>query len=266
MRPVLFHIGGSPVYSYGVFLFIAFLVGTLIGVYLLGRRGVPSSSVYLLAAALAFSALIGARVFYVFGHLSDFSGNWVSAFDINTRGMVFYGGVLFALPVGIVVVKRMKIDTGVVASAAGLALFPSIAIARIGCFLNGCCGGKPSGLPWAVTFPGATQAVHPTQLYEAVLNLAAFALLLVAGRYLRRGWDLFLLAFAEYAAIRFVMEFFRFHPSGGASVFFQALSAVIFAVAIGILWYRHRKGSEPESPPVTGQELEPDAPRKERIP
>jgi phosphatidylglycerol:prolipoprotein diacylglycerol transferase len=242
MRPILFHLGGSPVYSYGVMLFVAFMVGTFIGVYVLGKRGVPSTSVYLLAAALALSALVGARLFYVFGHLKDFSGNWGKLLDLSTIGMVFYGGLLLAIPVGYLVVRKLKMNPGQVANAAGLALFPAIAIARIGCFLNGCCGGKPSGLPWAVTFPGATQAVHPTQIYEGLLDLFAFALLLLASRYMDRGWDLFLLALAAYAAIRFVMEFFRVHTTSGAAVFFQALSVAIFAVALGIFWYRRRGG------------------------
>lgn len=246
MRQVLFYIGGSPVYSYGVMLFIAFMVGTLIGVYYLGKRGVPSHYVYLLAAALALSALIGARVFYIFGHWGDFAGNWGAVFDLNTRGMVFYGGLLFAIPVGYLIVRRMKIEPGMVANAAGIALLPAIAIARVGCFLNGCCGGKPSNLPWAVTFPGSAQAVHPTQLYEALLDLAAFALLLVASRYFKRGWDLFLLALASYSAIRFFLEFFRFHATPGAGAFFQALSAVMFAVSVGLLIIRHRGGSAPE--------------------
>jgi len=237
LHPILFHVGASAVYSYGVMLFVAFITGTMIGVYLLGKRGVNSSSVYLLAAALALASLVGARLFYVLGHLNEF--RWASLLDLNTHGMVFYGGLLLAIPVGVVVVRKWKVPTGVVANAAALALFPAIAIARVGCFLNGCCYGKPSGLPWAVIFPGVGR-VHPTQIYEAILDILAFALILVLSRYLDGEWDLFLVALAAYGTIRFVMEFFRAHDATGAGIFFQLLSLAIVAVSIGALFYRRR--------------------------
>ena len=237
MHPILFHIGGSAVTSYGFMLLIAFITGTIIVVHLLDKRGVSSSSVYLLAAALTLASLFGARLFYLLGHLNEFT--WASLFDLNTRGMVFYGGLLVAIPVGIVVVRKWKVPTGVVANATALALFPAIAIARVGCFLNGCCYGKPSGLPWAVSFPG-TGPVHPTQIYELILDILAFALILVLSRYLDREWDLFLVALAVYGAIRFAMEFLRAHDASGAGIFFQLLSLAIVAVSLGILFYRRR--------------------------
>ncbi len=157
------------------------------------------------------------------------------------RGWFFTGGLLVGLPVTYGAVKMMKLPAGAVADAIGLALPLGIAIARIGCFLNGCCYGKPSGLPWAVTFPGTTTPVHPTQLYEMILDLALFAFLLWARKYLKRDWDLFLLSVASYAVIRFFMEFFSAHTDSSAGLFFQLLSAAIFIVAVGLLLYRRQK-------------------------
>ncbi len=125
--------------------------------------------------------------------------------------------------------------------AVGLAMPLSLAIARVGCFLNGCCGGKPSGLPWAVTFPGTTTAVHPTQLYELVLDLAAFVFLFWVKKRVRRDWDLFLLSLASYGLIRFVVEFFRYHAGSNAAIFFQTLSAAIFVFSLALFFYRERK-------------------------
>ena len=80
---------------------------------------------------------------------------------------------------------------------------------RLGCFLNGCCGGKECHLPWAVHFPGHEEATHPTQLYEAAFDFALFAYL----------WSLFgragvtgrqtALYFIAYAVGRFCIEFWR---------------------------------------------------------
>ncbi len=228
MRPVLFHIGGFAVYSYGVMLLAAFLAGVFVARGELKRRGLDGSSIYLIAAVAAITGVIGARIFYVLGNLEYFYGNWGQLLDLNMRGLVYYGGLALAVPSCILLVWRMKLPLGAVADAVGLAMPLSLAIARVGCFLNGCCGGKPSGLPWAVTFPGSATAVHPAQLYEMVLDLAAFAFLLWIRKRLRRDWDLFLLSLAGYGLIRFVMEFYRAHADPNAAIFFQIVSMLLF--------------------------------------
>jgi len=239
MHPILFHIGDFPIYSYGVMFFLAFAAAILLVRYRLSRYGVEPSSIYLLAALMAITGVIGARIFYVIGHFSEYSSNWGRLFDVNTAGMVFYGGLLFCIPVGIMAVKRMRLPLGKLADAVGLALPLSLAIARVGCFLNGCCGGKPTDLPWAVTFPGSLSAVHPTQVYEMILDLSVFFALLLISKRLTKDGDLLLLSIAAYGIIRFVMEFFRAHSNPMAAPFFQALSAAIVAVTAGILLYRH---------------------------
>ena len=83
--------------------------------------------------------------------------------------------------------------------------------------------------------------VHPTQLYELILDLLAFALLLLVRKFLSRDWDLFLFSVTSYAAIRFFMEFYRAHTESGAGLFFQLLSVAIFIVAAGLLLYRRQK-------------------------
>ena len=236
MRPVLFQIGSFKVYSYAVMMFIAFVFGAFFVRYVLKKRGVEPSSVYLIFAVMAISSLIGGRLFYLIGHW-----DWHNVFDLNTMGMVFYGGLLVGLPVTYAVIKKMKLPTGAVLDAIGLGLPLGIAIARIGCFLNGCCYGKPSGLPWAVTFPGTWTPVHPTQLYEMILDLVIFAFLLWVRRYLTRDGDLFIMSIASYAVVRFFMEFFRAHTDPSAGLFFQLLSVAIFIVAVGLLLYRRRK-------------------------
>ncbi|WP_287154184.1 prolipoprotein diacylglyceryl transferase family protein [Candidatus Solincola tengchongensis] len=241
MRPVLFHIGSYPVYSYGAFLFLAFLAGVMVAGRELGRRGEDASAIYPVGAVAAFSGVLGARLFYVLGHWGEFSGDWSSIFDLNMRGLVFYGGLALALPACVLIVRRMGLAAGKVADAVGLTLPLSLAVARVGCFLNGCCGGKPSGLPWAVTFPGTSTAVHPTQLYELLLDLAFFFLLLRWRKRVVRDWDLFLLAVGGYGAIRLFNEFFRYHSRSSAGVFFQAVSATVMVLSLATVWYRERR-------------------------
>jgi len=238
MHPVLFRIGSFPVYSYGVMLFVALIAGVVVAGREFTKKGLERAPLYTLVAVIALAGLVGSRVFYVLGHFSEFSGRWSSVFDINTVGLVYYGGLLFAFPAALVTIKILKMPTGTVVGAIGLAIPLSLGIARFGCFLNGCCGGKPSALPWAVTFPGTATSVHPTQLYEAILDLALFAALLFVGTRFLEGWDLLLASLAGYALIRFFMEFFRQHSNPRAGLFFQLLSAAIFLACAGTLVYR----------------------------
>ncbi|MDI7251665.1 prolipoprotein diacylglyceryl transferase [Candidatus Solincola sp.] len=247
MRPVLFHIGSFPVYSYGVFLFLAFLAGVLVAGRELRRKRLDGSAIYPVGAVAAVSGVLGARLFYVLGHWREFSPDWLSAFDLNMRGLVFYGGLALAVPACALTVRRMGLPAGKVADAVGLTLPLSLAVARVGCFLNGCCGGKPSRLPWAVTFPGSSTAVHPTQLYELLLDLALFFFLLRLRKSVAGDWDLFLLAVGGYGVVRFLNEFFRYHAESSAGIFFQVTSVAAAVIFLSLVWYRERRARrEPE--------------------
>lgn len=96
---------------------------------------------------------------------------------------------------------------------AGIAL--GYSFARIGCFLNGCCHGVPTDLPWAVTFPvtGACTTpdvpVHPTQLYASALSFLIFAVLVYLKPRVKRPGHLFLGYLMLYSVMRFGVEFTR---------------------------------------------------------
>lgn len=246
MRPVLFHIGSYPIYSYGVMLFLAFLTGIIVARYELDRRGQDGTAIYMIGAVAAIAGIVGARLFYVIGHWGDmFSHHLGSIFDFNMRGLVYYGGLFLAIPLCMLVVRRMKLPLGPVADSVGLVLPLGMAIARVGCFLNGCCGGKPTTMPWGITFPGDIGPVHPTQLYELILDLIAFAFLLTMRKRLRRDWDLFLLSLAAYGLIRFTLEFFRYHAQGAAEPFFQGVSLAMAVAAFTIFIVRERRAKAP---------------------
>jgi phosphatidylglycerol:prolipoprotein diacylglycerol transferase len=103
-----------------------------------------------------------------------------------------------------------------------------LALTRIGCFLNGCCFGKPCSLPWGIQFPldspaGSTLPgvrLHPTQLYSSLFDGALVAVLLLAERKKRPDGFLFSLFFMLYGLFRFFIDFVRYYEP---SVRFGAL-------------------------------------------
>ena len=107
-------------------------------------------------------------------------------------GLVFYGGVIFALPTVIWYAKKKGLPLWQTADIWAPSIAIGHAIGRLGCFCAGCCYGRPAeGLPWAVTFTNPNSLailgtpLHPTQLYESALELMNFLILMT----LRRSSD-----------------------------------------------------------------------------
>ncbi len=249
MKPELFKIGSLTVHSYGFFLALAFIVGMLVSYWYLRRKFVDAYVVFELVLGAAIGGIIGARIFYVVGHWSEFSSHWWEAFRFwNVQGLVFYGGLIFGILGAIVVVRVRKLSIGVVLDSGGLAVPAALAVARVGCFLNGCCFGKSTGLPWGVTFPLSTQVtmgmpvnpVHPTQIYELAMDLAIFLILLATYKKFRYRGEIMIAFVMLYAVARFINEFFRYHTAADANLFFQLVSLGAFAAGGIVLHFRAR--------------------------
>jgi len=195
VHPILFHIGSYPVASYGLALTLGFAAGIALALRRARARGLPEAPILdaLLVAILA--SLLGARLLWAITHPEAFrppQGTLVDLWnpfqangDFRIVGLSMLGGVVLAAA-GVLATLRWR---GVPVLPAADVLAPSVllgeAITRVGCFLNGCCYGNPSSLPWAVHFPPGSEAtralgavaVHPTQLYTVLLSLAGFWLL-----------------------------------------------------------------------------------------
>jgi len=142
--------------------------------------------------------------------------------------------------------------------APGIAL--GHAFGRLGCFAAGCCWGKETHVPWAVKFTNPLANIlvgtplnvplHPTQIYEFLVEIINFAILWWMLKHKRFegqviGAYLFLYGFA-----RFFLEFLRADPERG-SVFGGALTgvqliSVCLVIAGGILWLRRSQLRQPQ--------------------
>lgn len=107
---------------------------------------------------------------------------------VQKGGLVYYGGLLGGILGGIIFSKIKKIPILRLLDVLAIGLPVGHFFGRIGCFMNGCCYGKETMLPWAVHFPSPHETfgkgVHPTELYRAILNLALFFYLI---RYYKKG-------------------------------------------------------------------------------
>ncbi len=236
MRPVLFHIGPLPLYSFGFVISL----GLILALYLMSRRskrtGFPlnddASDLVFITVAAGF---LGARIQYIFQNADWYLEHPLKIFAIWEGGLIFYGGMISSLIVLAICMRAKKIPF-----LKGLDfLMPYVAMVhafgRIGCFFNGCCYGKVCDLPWAVRFPGLESAIHPTQLYEAVFDFLLFIFLNKRYETKRFEGEISCLYFVIYPAGRFIIEFFRTEPSWMFFSWNQWISLATFAVA-GIIY------------------------------
>ncbi len=211
MRPVLFWIGRVPVYSYAVFSALGLVVGFAWAWQEFRRQQLPLQWLWRLIPSVALCALLGARLLHVAAHWSDY--NSLHALIWRWRpGMSFHGAMLGSIAGVWWAAKRFNMPTMLLLDTFAPAAPLGHAVGRMGCFLNGCCYGKPTSMPWAIrnrnrVFCPDDLPRHPTQLYEALGLLGLFALL---SRWKsHRIGERFFLWLGGYCALRFLTEFWR---------------------------------------------------------
>lgn len=210
MHRILFHIGNFPVYSYGAMISLAVLVVAIFMSRDSSREGIDPD--YALEAIIfaVVGGLLGARILYVILNWENFRGRWQDIFFARFEGLTFYGAFLGGLLALLLWSRWRKIDFLKFTDLAAPYLALGYAFGRIGCFLNGCCYGRVSTVPWAVVIPAVDSFPrHPVQLYAAGGAVVIFIILKTLQRY--RPYDGFnLLALcASYGMLRFITEFFR---------------------------------------------------------
>jgi phosphatidylglycerol:prolipoprotein diacylglycerol transferase len=160
MHPELFRIPFTPltVKSYGLMLVIGFLAAAHI-IRRLSRNITPDPQMITNASLYCLiSGVIGARLFYVIHYYDSFKGNLIRVFAIWEGGLELLGGVLGAILVIVLYLRYHKLPIRQYLDILLIGLMLTLSFGRIGCFLNGCCFGKPAEVPWAVRFPYGSYA------------------------------------------------------------------------------------------------------------
>ena len=155
MCPELFEIPFIHVTVKGFGLMI--VIGFLMGAWLVGRlsRSItsdPQQTTNIVLYALV-SGLIGARLFFAVHYFEKFREHPLEFFYIWQGGLEFYGGVVVAIPVIIFYLRRHKLPIRRTFDILAIGLMLGVAFGRLGCFMNSCCYGKPTDLPWGIRFP-----------------------------------------------------------------------------------------------------------------
>jgi len=257
--------------SYTVFLALAFLMGVLLPVRRNYLRPDPYPITPIGGIWVFFGAMFGARLYWIIQY--DSLSNIARSIYLLEGGLVFFGGLIGGTIGAILYLKLVRAPILPVGDLVIPYLALAHGVARIGCFLNGCCWGGVATVPWAVQYPKSqyqayrqhleqgfispdspfSAHVHPTQLYSTVGLILLFFVLRFFYKRPHFTGQVLLFYPMLYGALRFTTEFFRGDSARPFLAFTasQTVALLMFLIALGIylllkasVW----QGPAPESP------------------
>lgn len=254
---MLFRWGALKVYSYGVMVALAILVATTGLAREFRRRGYAEEAAFDLAVIAVLAGLAGARLYYVVFYAWEwFRLHPLSILDLRSGGLVFFGAILGGMVGFVVAVKWKKLPPWSAADMVAPYLALAYAVGRVGCFLNGCCYGRPTTLPLGVVFPSVDSLPrHPTQLYSVLAGLILYVVLRRLLRARRFEGQVILAYLGGYSLLRIAIEFLRENLVVWHGLTMAQVTALAVLLAVAPL-YAWRKDYPPPVEPATGKEGE----------
>ncbi len=214
-----------PIYSYGVMLGTSLMVGWLLAMRLAKQDGIGQEAAAAIYMWSAIWSIIGSRVLW---WITTPTVPLLEIIFINRGGLVAYGGMIGGFLASWYGCHKRGIPLLRWADVAAPSVVLGTAITRVGCLLFGCDFGRRSDVPWAISFPKGSPAwnhhvedfrlardaawsypVHPTQIYESLVGLSLFALLMLLRRYRRFSGQVFLGWVFGYGILRSIIEIYR---------------------------------------------------------
>jgi len=201
---------------------LSFAVGILLALRRGRRRGFDPTAIADLSIVILIASIVGARLLYILPYWDEFAAHPARIFAVWRGGLTMYGGLVAAVAASAVFLVKKRMPFWDVSDVVAPSIALGLALTRIGCFLNGCCFGLPTTVPWGVRFPPHSMAgsefygihLHPTQLYDSLVGFVLLGILLVTERLGRlRNGRLFLLFVGLYGVSRFFMDQVRFYES-----------------------------------------------------
>ena len=255
MHKIAFEIGHVTVTWYGIFVVAGFMAGLWTASRRALLRQIHPDTIFDLGPWLLLGAIVGARTCFVITYWQEeFAGRPLyEIFMVQRGGIVYYGGLIGASVACIIFARIKKLPLWRLADV----LAPSIALGsffgRWGCLMNGCCYGLPTKMPWGIQFPVGHETypnyVHPTEIYDSLLNLGLYVFLAWVFRLRKFDGFVFGLYLICYAILRSFVELFRgdygpehyWHGMTPA----QLVSIGTIIAGLLLLWIQSRRAPPP---------------------
>ena len=267
MYPKLISVGSFFIPTYGVLVAIAFLTALFLASRLATRAGLDKERITNLGIYCALMGLLGAKLLMIAFDWNRLPASEIFSLATLQAAGVFHGGLIAAILFAVVYTRRFQMPWLHTADVFAPGIAIGHAIGRMGCFMAGCCYGKVCDRPWAVTFTNTEansmsntplfQPLHPTQLYEAAAEVLVFAALMWMWRKPHRPGQIIGAYLILSSALRFWIEFYRFHeqalPFNLPFSLTQWISLALIAAGAMVLLYAKPRAVLPQ-PVKTGNE------------
>ncbi len=246
MYPVLVTFGGWQLWSYGVFVAVAFALGLAVAMREARLAGEDPQRVLDLAFFVVVAAVVGAKVGFAITQ-GEAAGGPLRA--LWQGGLSFPGGLVAAGAVAAWYLRRHRLSPMRLSDLAAPAVLLGLAVGDLGCLAAGCEYGRPTSLPVGIVFRDPRGLaptgvpLHPTQLYSSAWSLVLLvtALWVRSRPAARRPGQLMLLALSGLALGWFANDFFRGDPRPMLlAPYLSAAQPVELAVGLAALalWWR----------------------------
>jgi phosphatidylglycerol---prolipoprotein diacylglyceryl transferase len=260
MFPTLVKFHNFEITTFGLMMFLAFLVAGWVLTLGFRRYALSDDHASSIVMYAAIGGIVGAKIYYA-----------ILFHDVHLlfdrAGLVWYGGLIGGTLACSAYIKLKKLDYFTVTDAASPALAIGYALGRIGCFLVGDDYGRPTGAWYGVAFPKGSPPttadslrtfgvsvdpalpgdtvlrVHPTQLYESAAAFVMFAILWIASRKPHRKGRIFGLFLILAGIERFLVEIVRAKDDRflGPFTVAQLISVILVVCGVSLVAYAQRR-------------------------
>ncbi|MBI5178252.1 MAG: prolipoprotein diacylglyceryl transferase [Nitrospinae bacterium] len=247
MLPVLFKVGPLTLHTYGLLAAVGLFTGVFLAARRAGHEGVDKDIVADLGFYLVLAAIIGSRLLYVVVEYKTYLAEPLRIFKIWEGGLVFFGGVMAAVPTGWWFVRKHNLDFWKMADIFAPYLALAHAIGRLGCLAAGCCYGRPTDAWFGVVFTNPDSLAPlgvpliPTQVFDSLNEFSIFLILIAVRPYKKFQGQLLVMWLMLYSVGRFFIEIYRGDPRGwlieGALSTSQFIAILTF-IAAGVYFLK----------------------------
>lgn len=236
MYPILFQLGGLELRSYGVIVAFSVFIALWVSTREAGRKGIDRALIQDFVPYALFAGIIGARIYFIlFSEPSYFYRNPWEILAFWHGGIGVIGSILGGFLAAVWYCRKKHISFWRFADILALGIPLGQTVGQFACLLNGDSWGKPTNLPWAITYTDPRSLapldipLHPIEIYEMVAYFLVFLIVWRTREKWRTDGFTFFTYLAGYGAARFSVEVFRGQPA----IFTRGIPAAqVFGVAL----------------------------------
>jgi len=256
MFPDLFSIGPLTIHTYGLFMAAGFFLGIIVTLQLAEVEGIGPHHVVDMGFVMILSAVIGSRLLHILLNIAYYISDPAAVFKIWEGGLIFSGGILAVIPAMLWYSKRHNFSLLKIGDLWSPGVAAGQAVGRFGCFMAGCCYGKPTTLKWGVVFTHPNSLapthipLHPTQIYSSLSGFIIFFILLAIGAKKKYAGQVFIWFLILHSMARLLIERFRGDYRGiilntGMTVTQLITIFILIGAVVALVVYKPQKTVNP---------------------